>query len=85
MVLIRSTEDGDPLGRSIDVSNEASGPSSRLSVRAEGDGLRTDDSYERSVDAAQRSGLGGGGLEDVPLIVDRSRGDDSVDSEILGA
>jgi hypothetical protein len=85
IVLSLLTEEGDPLGRRMEVSNDASGASSKLSVKAEGEGLRNDDSYEPSVDAAQRSGLGGGGLDDVPLMVDKSRGEDKVDSEMLGA
>jgi hypothetical protein len=56
MVLIRPTEDEDPLGLNIDVSKDVSILSWSAIERTEGDARRMDDSYEASVTATQRRG-----------------------------
>lgn len=52
MVLIRPTDDGDPVGRRIDVSKDTSTPSGSPAERIDGDGCRIDDSYDISVEVA---------------------------------
>lgn len=47
------TDEGEPLGRRNDVSNDVSIPSGSPIERTDGDGCRIDDSYEKSVAVAQ--------------------------------
>jgi hypothetical protein len=83
IVLIRSIDDGDPLGRRKEVSYDASATSCNANDMTLGVGCKIDESYDRSVDEAHCCGLRGGGLDDVPLMVDKSNGEERVDSEIL--
>ena len=83
IVLIRSIDEGDPLGRRKEVSYDASAISCNANDMTLGVGCKMDESYDRSVDEAHCCGLRGGGLDDVPLMVDKSNGDERVDSEIL--
>ena len=44
IVLIRPIDDGEPVGRRIEVSNETSIPSGSMTERTEGEGRKIDDS-----------------------------------------
>lgn len=44
IVLIRPIDEGEPVGRRIDVSNETSIPSGSNTERIDGEGLKIDDS-----------------------------------------
>ena len=44
IVLMRPIDDGEPVGRRIDVSNETSIPSGSMTERSEGEGRKIDDS-----------------------------------------
>lgn len=63
-MLIRSIEDGEPVGLRKDVSKDVSKPSCSLIDRIEGEGIKIEDSYEASVAAAHR-GLGGRSKEEL--------------------
>lgn len=52
IVLIRPTDDGEPVGRRIEVSNETSIPSGSITDRTDGEGRKIDDSYDKSVAVA---------------------------------
>ena len=44
IVLMRATDDGEPVGRRMDVSNDTSIPSGSMTERSEGEGRKIDDS-----------------------------------------
>jgi hypothetical protein len=78
IVLIRSTDDADPLGRKKDVSNDASTSCSAIDW-TEGEGWRIDDSYDKFVMDAQGSGPGGR-RDDEVCVNDDMLPDDDTDS-----
>ncbi len=68
-MLILPNDEGEPLGRRNDVSNEVSIPSGNTIERTDGEGCRIDDSYEKSVAVAHACGLGGTIEDDVCVKV----------------
>jgi len=50
--------EGEPLGRSNDVSNNVSVPSGNAIERTDSEGCKIDDSYEKSIAVAHACGLG---------------------------
>jgi hypothetical protein len=80
IVLIRSTDDADPLGRKKDVSNDTSTSCSAIDW-TEGEGWRIDDSYERFVMDAHGSGPGGR-TDDEVCVNDDKLPDDEIDSRL---
>ena len=65
---LSTDEATESLGRNNDVSNDVSTPSASANEPTDGEARRIDDSYDKSVSAAQSEGctdgLGGGGGED---------------------
>ena len=51
-MLRRPTDEGEPVGRRIEVSNETSIPSGNMTDRTDGEGRKIDDSYDKSVAVA---------------------------------
>jgi hypothetical protein len=78
IVLIRSTDDADPLGRKKDVSNDTSTSCSAIDW-TEGEGWRTEDSYEKFDTDAH--GWGPRGRTDDEVCVND---DKLLDDEIVG-
>lgn len=74
IVLIRFTDEADPLGRKKDVSKDASTSCSAIDW-TEGEGWRIDDSYDRFVMDAHGSGPGGR-IDDEVWVKDDSPPDD---------
>ena len=46
------TDEGEPVGQRIEVSNETSIPSGNMTDRTDGEDRKIDDSYDKSVAAA---------------------------------
>jgi hypothetical protein len=71
---MRPIDEGDPVGLKKEVSKEliASPSSCSASECVEGDGWRTDDSYELSVIATSTSGMGAASDDEDWLKVDKS-------------
>lgn len=51
-MLIHPTEDGEPVGRRMEVSKDASIPSGSITERTDGEGCKIDDSYDMSAAVA---------------------------------
>ena len=78
IVLIRSTDDADPLGRKKDVSNDASTSCSAIDW-TEGEGWRTEESYEKFDTVAHGWGARGR-TDDEVCVNDDKLADDDIDS-----
>ena len=78
IVLIRSSDDGDPLGRKKEVSNDTS-TSCSATDWTEGEGWRTEDSYEKFDTDAHGRGPRGRTDDEVCVNDDRLLDDETVD------